>query len=343
MKIGLTYDLRQEYLLAGYGEEETAEFDRADTIEAIESSLQQLGYETDRIGRVATLVERLAAGDRWDLVFNIAEGLRGIGREALVPALLDAYDIPYVFSDPLVLALTLHKGMTKRVIRDLGIPTADFAVVETLSDVDRVNLPYPLFAKPVAEGTGKGITAASRISNAEELRTVCESLLERFKQPVLVETYLPGREMTVGIVGTGEDARSLGVMEVLLLSNAEEGVYSYDNKENCEQCVKYVLAEDPEAKQAEKTALAAWRGLDCRDGGRVDLRSDSYGVPNFMEVNPLAGLHPDHSDLPILCGLSGISYLELIQQIMESVHKRIAFPKPGAFASSSEPVNSGAK
>ncbi len=130
MTIGLTYDLRSEYLAAGFGEEETAEFDRDDTIDAIETALQELGYETDRIGTARTLTSRLSQGDRWDLVFNIAEGLNGIGREAQVPALLDIFNIPYTFSDPMVMSLTLHKGMTKRIVRDAGIPTVDFHVVK---------------------------------------------------------------------------------------------------------------------------------------------------------------------------------------------------------------------
>ena len=142
MKIGMTYDLREDYLTKGFSEEETAEFDRPDTIEAIEGALRSLGYQTDRIGNIQDLTRRLAFGDRWDLVFNIAEGLNGYGREAQVPALLDAYGIPYTFSDPLVLALTLHKGMTKRVIRDSGIPTPDFYVVESVSDVDKIDLPF---------------------------------------------------------------------------------------------------------------------------------------------------------------------------------------------------------
>ena len=173
MLVGLTYDLRQDYLDEGYGEEETAEFDRVDTIDAIARTLEELGYRTDRIGHVRRLVTRLAAGDRWDIVFNIAEGLRGYGREAKVPALLDAYGIPYTFSDPLVCALTLHKAYTKNVVRDSGIPTPDFAVVERLEDVDRVGLSYPLFAKPLAEWTGKGVTAASKARTPEDLSRVC--------------------------------------------------------------------------------------------------------------------------------------------------------------------------
>lgn len=322
MRVGLTFDLREHYLAQGYGLEETAEFDRPETIAAIEAALGRLGFATERIGTVRQLAARLVAGERWDLVFNLAEGLNGIGREAQVPALLDAYGIPYCFSDPLVMALTLHKAMAKRVVRDAGVPTADFAVVERLADLARLDLPYPLFAKPLAEGTGKGVTPASRAGSPTALRRVCRQLLQRFNQPVLVETYLPGREFTVGIAGTGAEAEVLGVMEVVLTERAESGVYSYVNKEECESRVLYRLARDAEGVQAGRVALAAWRALGCRDGGRVDIRSDAAGRPHFLEVNPLAGLHPEHSDLPILCGLAGIGFDALIGRIMQSALKR---------------------
>lgn len=330
MKIGITYDLRQDYLEMGFGEEETAEFDRPDTIEAIEQTLGALGYETDRIGNVRHLVRRLAAGDAWDLVFNIAEGLRGYGREAQIPALLEAYGIPYTFSDPLVLSLTLHKAMAKRIVRDLGIPTPDFRLVETEDDLTRVDLPFPLFAKPVAEGTGKGITAASRIEDREGLSMVCRRILADYAQPALVERFLSGREFTVGVVGTGAEAEALGVMEVILKEGADSEVYSYRNKEECETLVQYVLTNDAAAKAAEAYALAAWRGLGCRDAGRVDLRADEKGVPHFMEVNPLAGLHPEHSDLPILCHLAGIRYEELLSRILRSALARLSSHAPSS-------------
>jgi D-alanine-D-alanine ligase len=323
LKIGITYDLREDYLIEGYSEEETAEFDRAETIEAIDQTLKELGYRTDRIGHLKSLTRRLAAGDRWDLVFNIAEGLRGFGREAQIPALLDAYDIPYTFSDPLVLALTLHKGMTKHVIRDMGIPTPDFAIIEKEDQITGICLSYPLFAKPVAEGTGKGITAASKINTEKELVDVCRMLLTVFKQPVLVESFLPGREFTVGIIGTGKDAIATDTMEVCLKAQAEPDVYSYINKENCEELVEYRLVYDEEAQQVRETALSAWRGLGCRDAGRMDLRSDRSGRPNFMEVNPLAGLHPQHSDLPIIFSLMGKTFHQLIDRIMHSALKRV--------------------
>ncbi len=327
MKIGITYDMREEYLAEGFTEDETAEFDRAETIAAIDGTLQELGHETDRIGHVRRLMARLTGGARWDLVFNIAEGLRGFGREALVPALLDAYEIPYTFSDPLVLALTLHKAMAKRVIRDLGIPTADFRVVERPDDLRQVDLAYPLFAKPVAEGTGKGIDARSRITTPADLGEVVRRLLVTYRQPVIVEGFLPGREFTVGIIGTGEDAEALGPMEVLLREQAEPHAYSYVNKERCEELVEYRLVDDAQARQAREVALAAWRGLGCRDAGRVDIRLDAEGTPNFMEVNPLAGLHPEHSDLPIICTKVGITFRDLIGRIVDSALRRVETPR----------------
>ena len=294
--------------------------------------LNALGYETERIGHARQLVSRLAAGDRWELVFNFAEGLYGSGREALIPALLDAYRIPYVFSDPLVLALALDKAATKRVIRDLGLATPDFALVREPGDIADVDLPYPLFAKPNAEGTGKGVTPASRIKSPAELERTCLDLLERFKQPVLVETYLPGREFTVGVIGTGAQARCCGVMEVMLGAKAEAGVYSYNNKEHWEDKVSYRLMHDEVGKACEDLVLAAWRGLGCRDGGRVDVRMDAAGRPNFIEVNPLAGLHPTHSDLPMLCRMDGMDFTTLIGHIVDSARQRLDAPiiLPGA-------------
>jgi D-alanine-D-alanine ligase len=325
MRVGLTYDLRSEYLAMGYGEEETAEFDREETIDELEGAIRRLGHATDRIGSARRLVERLAGGDRWDLVFNIAEGLRGSGREAQVPAILELYDIPYTFSDPLVMALTLHKGMTKHAIRDAGIPTNDFALVENEAHAAAVRFAPPYFLKPVAEGTSKGITSKSIVNDRALLWPLCAELLEAFKQPVIVEEFLPGREFTVGIVGTGAEAEAVGTLEMGLKPGAEDGVYSYVNKEKCEELVEYNLVRpdaDACVREAERIALEAWRFLGCRDAGRVDLRCDARGRPQFIEINPLAGLHPSHSDLPILCTKLGISYVSLIDRILRSARAR---------------------
>ena len=213
--------------------------------------------------------------------------------------------------------------MTKRVIRDLGIPTPDFHVIETEADLDKVDLPYPLFAKPVAEGTGKGINKASRIRSHDELTRVCRVLLAGYEQPVLVERFLPGREFTVGILGTGNDAWAMGNLEVILEGQAEPDAYSFHNKEHWVERVQYRLVNDKMAEEAVEVALAAWRGLGCRDAGRVDLRADANGNPNFIEVNPLAGIRPEYSDLPILAKLAGVSYQNLLKMIMQSAMRRI--------------------
>jgi D-alanine-D-alanine ligase len=326
MKIGLTYDLRQDYLAEGYSLEETAEFDKPETIEELEGALNELGYETDRIGNAKALIARLAEGCRWDLVFNIAEGLYGLAREAQVPAILDVYNIPYTFSDPLVLSLALHKGLTKTVVRQAGVATPDFALVERAADVEAIDLPFPLFAKPVAEGTSKGISGASKIVDRDALRTVCVDLLHQFRQPVLVETFLSGREFTVGVTGSGDEAAIAGTMEIFLLPAAEAEVYSFDNKAKYENRVSYKLVrpkDNPLVGDVERLTLAAWRALNCRDGGRVDVRCDGNGHPQFIEVNPLPGLNPQHSDLPILCGFAGIPYVDLIDRIVRSACRRI--------------------
>lgn len=321
--IGITYDLRSDYLKMGFSEDETAEFDQEGTILAIESTLNKLNFKTERIGHLKQLVSRLNNGDRWDLVFNICEGMYGNGREAQVPALLDAYTIPYVFSSPLALSLTLDKALTKRVIRDAGLATPEFFIIHTPADIDKLNLSFPLFAKPMAEGTGKGINGKSVINTKEELKEKCLSLLTEYKQAVLVETFMSGREFTTGIVGTGSEARAVGTMEIILNEKAEKNVYSYINKEECDDLVEYKVTTGKEKEVCEELALASYRLLGCEDAGRVDIRMNEAGIPNFLEINPLAGIHPYHSDLPILSHLNGITYIELMGMIMDSAIKKV--------------------
>lgn len=325
MKIGMTFDLRDEYLAQGYSEEETAEFDQPATIEAIAGALTELGHQVDRIGAAPALIGRLARGDRWELVFNISEGLTGYGREAQVPAILDVYGIAYTFSDPLTASVCLHKAWTKRLVAVAGIPTARDRLIERSRDCGRFDLNFPVLLKPVAEGTGKGVSPDSLVSDPKQLPATAKSLLARYRQPVLVEEYLPGREFTVGIVGTGTHARVLGTLEILLRDGAEQDVYSYVNKEQCERLVEYrPVADEQEevVRDAETIALKAWNVLGCRDAGRIDLRCDERGNPVFMEVNPLAGLHPTHSDLPMIASAEGLPYVDLIEQIVESAAAR---------------------
>ncbi|MGI6394451.1 MAG: D-alanine--D-alanine ligase family protein [bacterium] len=329
MKLGFTYDLKDDYLKAGFSAEEVAEFDTIETIEGIEKTLTKLGYSVDRIGAAKSLISRVVAGERWDIVFNIAEGIKGVGREAQIPAILDIYEIPYVFSEPMVLSLTLHKAMAKRIVRDAKIKTPDFHVVYSPDDIKNIQIPYPLFVKPLSEGTGKGIDAASMINSQYDLEKTVLLMLKKYCQPVLVEKFLPGREFTVGITGTGDEAKVVGVIEVNFLKEAQSNIYGLVSKKNYEKMVHYTVPEKEIFDKCADTALACWKVLECRDGGRVDLRNNEKGEPEFIEVNPLAGLNPIDSDLPILARMSGLSYDGLIKEIIDSATKRIFHEKTG--------------
>lgn len=335
LTIGLTFDLRSEYLAAGYSEQDVAEFDSGETIDAIESAIAALGYRTDRIGHARALIARLAAGDRWDLVFNVAEGLSDSGRcrEAQVPAILEACGVPYTASDPLVCAATLDKAVAKRLIRQAGLNTPRWAVVAGMGDLAPVRLRYPLFVKPLAEGTGKGIDHRSRVDDASSLTALCGELLGQFGQAVLVEEYLPGREFTTAILGTGDQATVLGTMEVEVLPGDANAIYSYETKEKCEQQVRYSpLADRRLRRRVEELALKCYRALECRDVGRVDVRLDALGRPSFMEVNPLPGMHPSHSDLPMIATQEGMSYVDLIGAIIRSALGRAQTRGPAVAA-----------
>ncbi len=328
MKIGLTYDLKKVYLAAGLSEEQAAEFDSEDTIAAIADALIRLGHTPVMIGNINALVKQLASNQRWDLVFNIAEGLWGRNRESQVPAILEAYQIPYTFSDPLTLSMSLDKAMTKRLVDHAGVPTAKFAVVADLSQlhqaVEQGGLAYPLFVKPVYEGTGKGIQSNALVRHYQDLQQTVAAVLDQCRQPVLVEEYLPGRELTVGIIGTGAAARVLGTLEIKMNAEAWEDFYSYRNKKYYHDFVRYELVQDQELiRQAATVALTAYQTLECRDVGRVDLREDRNGRLHFMEINPLPGLNPVDSDLPILCRHLGMPYPDLIKGIVCSAQERM--------------------
>lgn len=322
MRIGLTYDLRSDYLKEGYSLEETAEFDKESTIEGIENAIKIAGHQTQRIGNAPQLIKQLQEGQKWDMVFNIAEGLYGEGRESLVPALLDMFKIPYVFSGPVTLGVSLNKAFAKQIVRDSGINTPAFYVVSKTADIAKVKLQYPLFAKPISEGTGKGIDSRSVINSQDELLSVCSQLLKKFNQPVLVEEFLPGREFTVGVLGTGEDAYVPGAMEIIYNKKEDQQIYSYETKENYEDLVEYIAVDGELLVACKNVALGAWKALNCFDGGRVDVKVDRFGKMSFIEVNPLAGLNPITSDLPILCKLNGVSYQELMSEILKSAVKR---------------------
>ncbi|OFY63506.1 MAG: hypothetical protein A2V64_08875 [Bacteroidetes bacterium RBG_13_43_22] len=319
MKVGLTYDLRSWYLDRGYSMEDTAEFDKQETVDAIDEALRKMGFETEAIGNCFQLIEALAGGKKWDLVFNIAEGLYGDGRESVVPAVLDQYKIPYVFSGPVILGISLNKYLTRLIVAAAGVPVSPGMLITSKEDIGKCKLQYPLFIKPVSEGTGKGITEKNVLNSPAELKEIAEYILTRFNQPALVEEYLPGREFTVGVIGSGDDAVAIGGMEIECMNNFP---YSVEYKENYQEFCKYIPMAQEFSAECKTVALEAWKALGAVDAGRVDVKADRNGKICFMEVNPLAGLHPVHSDLPILSKMINIDYQTLMEMIMKSTLKR---------------------
>jgi D-alanine-D-alanine ligase len=320
MKIGLTYDLRSWYIDRGYSMDETAEFDKQETVDALENSLILMGHETEPVGNTFQLIDALSAGKRWDMVFNIAEGLYGDGRESVVPAILDQYKIPYVFSGPVIMGLSLNKHLAKLVVAARGVPVSPGYLVTDMKELSNCSLSFPLFVKPVSEGTGKGITEKSLVKNQNELEVMVKWVLSEFHQPALVEEYLPGREFTTGVVGHGDNAEFIGGMEVICLNNLP---YSVEVKENYLNYCKYKPLDADIFEECKSVALNSWKALDAVDAGRVDLKADRNGKICFIEANPLAGLNPVHSDLPILSRMYGVEYQTLMEMIMRAAISRI--------------------
>jgi D-alanine-D-alanine ligase len=323
LRVALAYDLKCDYLAAGYSPAAVLEFDDEATVAGIAGSLAGLGHHVERVGRGLELARRLAAGERWDLVWNLAEGVAGRSREAQVPALCELYEQPYTFSDPLTAALTLDKPTSKRLVRDHGLPTAPFAVVRNRAEAAAVRLPAPLFVKPAAEGSSKGVTARSLVADRADLADRCAELIAEHAQPVLVESYLPGRELTIGILGNGAAAAVVGTMEVGFGRGSDRDFYTALNKDEYEARVSYRLLDgEPLAVRGREIALAVYAALECRDAARVDLRCDAAGEPCFLEVNPLPGMHPVRSDLPIMCRLGGIDFQTLVGRIVDAAARR---------------------
>ena len=309
--------------------DEFAEWDSPTTIAAVESALSRLG-KVVRLEAREDFPERLRQS-RPDIVFNIAEGFHGVNREAHVPAICEFFGIPYTGSDPFTLSLCLDKARTKETLTFRGVPTPKFAVVEALSEIESktADLRLPLFVKPVHEGSSKGITDANLCWDRAHLLRQTEFLLENYKQPVIVEEYLPGKEFTCAVLGNGSGATVLPIvgMNFDSLPKGALPIYSYDAKfvwdrpENpldIFQCPARITRELQAS--IERVTLDAFRVLGCRDWARIDVRLDSAGVPNVLEVNPLPGILPDPADnscLPKAARAAGIGYEELIQSCLK--------------------------
>ncbi|HKY31728.1 MAG TPA: D-alanine--D-alanine ligase [Candidatus Polarisedimenticolia bacterium] len=320
MKVGLTYDLKDEYVpLPDDPPDAATELDTEETIGALESAIRANGHRTVRLGNALSVMQMAQDDDLdVDLVFNISEGLDGRGREAQVPAILELLGIPYTGSDVLTMAVSLDKGMSKKIFRSERVPTPDWFVAPGVAEVDAWDVEFPLFVKPIHEGTAKGVTVQSLVKDMRSLRRQVSRVIRTYRQPALVEEYLPGREFTTGVMGTGEPA-VLGTMEVIVADPAEDTIYTGTSKAEFAEKVLYKAGreiEPPLRRKVEAVALAAHRALECRDFSRVDIRCDAQGRPCCLEVNPLAGLNPRTSDLAFIARFEGISYEELIGRIL---------------------------
>ncbi|MEM3693088.1 MAG: ATP-grasp domain-containing protein [Candidatus Bathyarchaeia archaeon] len=327
LRVGLTYNLkRRSKPEEGLPEDFYAEFDDEETVDAIARALTRAGCLVTKIEADEEAYERLRRL-RPDIVFNIAEGLRGESRESHIPAILEMLGIPYTGSGPLTLAIALDKGLTHQVLSAHGVPSPYFQVFESPEERLEEGLRLPAVVKPLAEGSSKGIRSDSLVKDEESLRKRVSWVLRTYRQPAIVEEFLPGREFTVGIIGNDKPI-VLPIIEILFenLPKDASPLYSYEAKWiwdlpesplDIHRCPAEVSEEL--RKEIEAIALRAFKALKCRDLCRIDIRLDGYGKPRVLEVNPLPGLIPDpkaHSCLPEAARAAGFEYDQLICTIL---------------------------
>jgi D-alanine-D-alanine ligase len=328
MRIGLAYDLKDD-IEAGLDIPEDAleEYDSIKVVRAIARSLRALGHTTVYLGGGRKFLGNILKA-RVDFVFNIAEGRGSLrSREAQVPAVLEMLNIPYTGSDPLTLAITLDKPLAKQIVSSAGVPTPPWIKIASNLDLKAVraeDIPLPAFVKPAFEGSSKGIRLTSRVNTARKARTTARELLEKYGQPVLVEKYIEGEEVTVGITGNSPPA-IVGIMRVVPRVKFKTFVYSLEVKRDWRNLVDYECPakfEKATLKNIIEFSIRAYKALGCRDFARVDFRVAPDGTPYFLEVNPLPGLNPDSGDLPIMSYKMGWTYQRLIETVLEGALAR---------------------
>lgn len=335
MRVGLAFNLKRVKPTAGGTHDEEAEYDAPSTIEAIAEAIASLGHDVALLEADATFPAAVL-GARVDVVFNVSEGASGRGREAQVPAVLELFGVPYTGSDPAALVTTLDKAVAKGIVRDAGIYTPSAVVMTSGEEPLPAGFVFPAIVKPVAEGSSKGVLPASVAASEDEARALARQLAARYAQGALVEEYLPGRELTVAILGD----TVLPPMEIVLRTKDPFPVYSFDHKlEPTDEVAYEVPAQIPSELDREIRDLAAraFAALGCRDVARIDVRLDAAGRPAFIECNPLPGLTPGWSDLCLIAEAAGIDYTTLIRRILEPAARRArkaALPeREGAFLS----------
>ncbi|MCX8126898.1 MAG: D-alanine--D-alanine ligase, partial [Dehalococcoidia bacterium] len=304
-------------------EDALEEYDSPETVEAIASVFRNQGHLVIKLGGGRNFLEAVLK-EKVDFVFNIAEGNGNYrSREAQVPSVLEMLDIPYSGADPQCLAICLDKPLTKRLVALAGVETPRWMVFDKVEDVDYESmggLNFPVFVKPSWEGSSKGVRKSSKIDDFDRLVEVVSYLIRAYRQPVMVEEFVLGEEVTVGVLGN-YPPRIVGIMHIVPKQPDPYFVYSLEVKRDWERLVRYECpARFPSAvmKRIEESALRAYRTLGCRDFGRLDFRVTPDGVPYFLEINPLPGLNPHSGDLPIMAGLMGLSYESLITAVFDA-------------------------
>jgi D-alanine-D-alanine ligase len=309
-----------------------AEWDTMETIDAVRAALAErhsvtlVEADVEAYGRLRTLAP--------DFVFNIAEGLHGVSREAQIPAMLEMLGIPYLGSDPLTLALCLDKARAKEVLAHHHVPTAGFSVVTSMEELDDLRVRFPSIVKPLHEGSSKGIYNSCVVRTTDELAREIETVLGVYAQPALVEEFLPGREFTVALLGNGNDVHVLPIVEIRFdaLPEGMNPIYSYEAKWIWDTTEKPLEIFDCPAKipenlrkEIEQICAKTYRILRCRDWSRIDVRLDRSGKPHILEINPLPGILPkpeDNSCFPKAARAAGMSYNQLMNRVLDIALRR---------------------
>lgn len=323
LRVGLTYNLKKG--IPSDVADIEAEYDNIETVLGIKAALESGGRQVTLLEANDELLPKLLARTV-DIVFNIAEGTRGRGREAHIPAILNYLGIPYTGSDETTLAVALDKALAKRLLATYRIPTPKYRVVSRDQARWSSRFSFPAIVKPNAEGSSKGISDAAIVQNSAELRRLVTENIRMYRQDMLIEEYIAGREFTVGILGNGEDTRVFPPMEIVYLDQTNPyNIYSYNVKQNYKQLIRYEcpakLSPDAE-REIVGTARRIYDILACKDFSRIDFRLSPEGSLSFIEINPLPGLAPEYSDFPMLADFSGVPYDRLINSILDSALKR---------------------
>lgn len=310
-----------------------AEWDKTETIEAVRKALA-LYHNVTLVEANEHAFEKLRLL-KPQIVFNIAEGMNGISREAQIPAMLDMLNIPYTGSDPLTLASCLDKSRAKEILSYYEILNAKFITACSSEDLIESNLGFPVIIKPIGEGSSKGIFNSSFIRNKEELIDAVENNFRIYGQPSLIEEFLPGREFTVAIIGnTEQDLIILPIVEINFKELPGEliPIYSYeakwivdtrDNPLNIFSCPANLTPELE--RKIKDIALRTYKRLNCKDWSRIDIRLDKNGEPNIIEINPLPGILPDPQDnscFPKAARAYGLTYEDMLNNVLYVSAKR---------------------